>query len=378
MVLIAWTLLNFIRVDQVGMLNESVAVIHVMSMIVIIITILSMTENISSVDFVFGKFYNDTGFNSPIYVSLAGITSALFAFAGYEASAHLAEETGNASVAASKGIIYTIAATAVGGTALLLGMLFSCDKLSDIVNNDDASTSNPNTGNAAVNLFVLTCGHTVGSALAWLIAINLFFAGLSSVTVTGRITFALARDGAFPFSRALSSVHPEYKSPICALVFVGAIDGLILLLPLDKENGNIVYTAIIGLSVIGFQVSYAIPIVLKTFVPQPNFPVTSMDLGRFSFACGAVSSFWLLFTSALLFLPVQFPMTLANMNWLCLIVPLTVIVGLLNWHFHSRHHFKGPPAFEAMKRKIVSDKDLLSALKHEDKAPPLLLGGWGC
>ena len=95
-VLIAWTLLNFIRVDQVGMLNESVAVIHVMSMIVIIITILSMTENISSVDFVFGKFYNDTGFNSPIYVSLAGITSALFAFAGYEASAHLAEETGNA------------------------------------------------------------------------------------------------------------------------------------------------------------------------------------------------------------------------------------------------------------------------------------------
>ena len=359
-------MLNFFRVDQVGLLNEIVAVIHALSMIVIIITMLTMTDHVSSPSFVFEKFYNNTGFTNAIYVSTVGLTSALFAFAGYEASAHMAEETGNASVAASRGIIHTIIATAVCGTALLLGMLFACDNLPAILSDDDRTSSSPSTGNAAVNLFILTCGESVGSFLAWLIAFNLFFAGLSSVTITGRITFALARDNAFPFSSVLSTVHSELKSPIWALIFVAVVDGLILLLPLDKGNGTIVYTAIIGLSVIGFQISYAVPIVLKTFVAQPNFPSTSMDLGTFSFTCGIVSSFWLLFTSVLLFLPDQYPMTVANMNWLCVIVPLTCVIGMINWQFYSRFYFKGPPKFEIMKTRIVSDRNLLSAVTEND------------
>ena len=118
-VLTIWTLLNFFRVDQVGLLNEIVAVIHALSMLIIVIIMLTMTNHVSSASFVFGKFYNNTGFTSTIYVSTVGLTSALFAFAGYEASAHLAEETGNASIAASKGIIHTIIAS-------LRDMIYHC------------------------------------------------------------------------------------------------------------------------------------------------------------------------------------------------------------------------------------------------------------
>lgn len=83
-----------------------------------------------------------------------------------------------------------------------------------------SSPQGPATGNAAVNLFVVVCGETWGCALAWLVTINLFFALLSSVTVTGRITYALARDGAFPYSEVLARVHPTFKSPINALLLV--------------------------------------------------------------------------------------------------------------------------------------------------------------
>jgi len=56
--------------------------------------------------------------------------------------------------------------------------------LSRVVN-DDESYGGPCTGNAAVNLFIASAGKEWGQAMAWLILINLFFAGVSSVAVTG-------------------------------------------------------------------------------------------------------------------------------------------------------------------------------------------------
>ena len=51
----------------------------------------------------------------------------------------------------------------------------------------DDSGNNPGTGNACVNLFIKAAGKEWGQALAWLIVINLYFAGVSSVAVTGNI-----------------------------------------------------------------------------------------------------------------------------------------------------------------------------------------------
>jgi amino acid transporter len=40
-----------------------------------------------------------------------------------------------------------------------------------------------------------------------LLLINFFFAGFSSLTVTSRIGYAMARDKAFPYSKFLAIVH---------------------------------------------------------------------------------------------------------------------------------------------------------------------------
>jgi hypothetical protein len=77
----------------------------------------------------------------------------------------------------------------------------------------------PIPANAAPNVFVQSCGNTWGQALTWIIVINLFFGGVSSVAVTGRITFALFRDRVFPFADFFSSVNPTLQSPIAAILF---------------------------------------------------------------------------------------------------------------------------------------------------------------
>ena len=159
----------------------------------------------------------------------------------------MAEETHNSAENAPKGIIYTCFATGIGGLLILFALLSAYN----VVTTDDSTLAN--TGNIVVDIFLLSTGHGMGQLLAWLVCINLFFAGLSSVAVTGRITYALTRDGAFAYSEYLSKVNDTTKSPIRAIMFVFIFDALFLLLPLDP-NGALAFYAIIGLSILGFQV----------------------------------------------------------------------------------------------------------------------------
>ena len=96
---------------------------------------------------------------------------------GYEASAHLAEETGDSATAASNGLINTVFATGFGGLFLILGLLFAYEPSTLEIITDDYNPDSPATGNAAVNLFILATGTRYGIFLAWLIVVNLFFAG---------------------------------------------------------------------------------------------------------------------------------------------------------------------------------------------------------
>ena len=81
-------------------------------------------------------------------------------------------------------------------------------------------------------------------------------------------------------SELIAETNEYMKSPVNAIMFVCFCDTGLQLVPLDTSNGAVAFNAIIGLAVLGFQVSYALPIVFKIVFPQPNFPKTEMDLGN--------------------------------------------------------------------------------------------------
>lgn len=257
----------------------------------------------------------------------------------------MSEETTNSRTSAPKGIINTVLATGIGGIVLILSLLFANSDIAAATTDDPyyAELNHyPATGNAAINVFVLACGQDWGQALAWLVLINIFFAGISSVAVTGRITFALTRDKAFPYSEFLSRVNPLIKTPVNSIMFVFVVDAFLQLLPLDTANGTIAYNSIIGLATVGWQVSYAIPILLKLIFNPTDFPLTTLSLGRFSAPCGWVSVLWLLGSSCLFFLPTESPVNEHSMNWLVVVVSGTTFICALNWIFNSQYNFSGP------------------------------------
>ena len=86
------------------------------------------------------------------------------------------------------------------------------------------------------------------------------FSGVSSVTVTGRITYALARDGAFPCSHFFARVNEKLRTPVNSIMMVFIFDACLLLLQLGDNSAvafnNIVSTCrLVGLLLIFLSAS---------------------------------------------------------------------------------------------------------------------------
>jgi len=340
-----WTLINWIDIHSLTLFNSLSAAFHTASLLIIIIALLASSSRLQSAQWVFLEYSDSTGLtddklSQKSYVFTMGILVSAYYFSGYEASAHLSEETHGAAENAPAGIINTVTATGLGGIAYLLALLFSTSDIDQVMATDDAVSTL--TGCAAVNVFIVACGWGVGSMLTWLVVANLFCAGISCVAVTGRITFALARDQAFPYSDYLMQVHPIMHSPIRSINFVSGIVSLLLLLTANPESANAFYS-IVSLCTVGFEVSYGIPILCKLLFHQVPFPPSRYALGRWSFACGVVSCVWLFGSSLLFFFPSSGPLTLKTTNWLAVVVAGCVAFAWGYWACGGgRRRFRGP------------------------------------
>ena len=100
-----------------------------------------------------------------------------------------------------------------------------------------------------------------------------------------------------------------------ALVF--AIDALLMLLPLVNSAA---LPAIIGTTTVGYQISYAIPIILRCTTGRAQWVPGKWSLGRLSLPCAVVAALWLVLSNVVFFWPFTYPVTADNMNWTVVVV----------------------------------------------------------
>jgi amino acid transporter len=197
-----------------------------------------------------------------------------------------------------------------------------------------------------------------------LLLINIFFAGFSSMTVTSRIGFAMARDGAFPSSKFLYKVSEKTKAParIIGLVFV--LDLLLCLLPLISTTA---FEAITGISAVGYQISYAIPIFCRLTVSRHTFKKSTFNLGWASIPIGWISVVFLCITSVFFVLPFKLEddhtITAENFNYTIAVLTLIIVMALIYWYlpapYGARHFFTGPKRIHDQENDKMLDEDLL-------------------
>lgn len=144
-----------------------------------------------------GKFNDGTGDpdgwssrTSPAYVACIGILLSQYTITGFDASAHLSEETHRASWSAPIGVLTSILVSAVFGWFLILCLLFS-------IQDFDRTVSTP-TAQPVLQILLDVFGEDGAIALFTLVIICVWHCGLFSLTSNSRMMFAFGerREGA--------------------------------------------------------------------------------------------------------------------------------------------------------------------------------------
>ncbi|KAI8893532.1 amino acid/polyamine transporter I [Globomyces pollinis-pini] len=331
-VLVVWTVQNFLRIDIQGVINNFAAFWQIGTLLTIIGTLWatcsSSVSGTATNSQMFFTFYNGTGFESVLYVCMIGMLSTLYSFTGYEAAAHMSEETRHAKKSAPYGVIYTVLVSSVVGFLYLLGLLYpTANDVESFVSQELSVNS----------IFEMCAGNSLAILLSFLLTVNMYFSGSSSTTVTGRIAFAMARDGAFPYSEKIKFIGSNSHAPIGAVTFVLIVDLVLISLNLFSETA---FVAITSLATIGFQLSYAIPIGLRA--SSTDFEKSEFNLGNYGRITAGLSCAWLTITSCLFILPTSYPITSENMNYTGIVLLGCAIIGGLHWSLSARKWFVGP------------------------------------
>ena len=162
-----------------------------------------------------GSWDNNLGIIHPSYGAaityplilafLFSLLQANWTYTGYDASAHVAEETVGARMASAWGVFLSVAVSAVVGYIFLLALVTHMPNLSTLFPADLSTTPTQAAysqyyfgGGVAVISILEYNLDKLGDILAAAIAIAMWFCGLASVGAAGRMLFAFSRDDGIP------------------------------------------------------------------------------------------------------------------------------------------------------------------------------------
>jgi amino acid transporter len=241
---------------------------HVLGVAVIVGVLIIVPDNHASVDTVFTEHLNNSGFGSGMfwwYVLPLGFLLTQYTITGFDASAHISEETHGAAKSAARGVWQSVFWSALIGWVVLLAITFSA-----------ADTNAVSEGGGTVFAVFENAMSSGWVKFVLIIAVcGQLFCGMSCMTSASRMMYAFSRDGAVPGWRLWSRVNQK-RIPFNAVMAVAAL-ALILTLPALKGNKDgltVAFTAVVSIGVIGLYLAYIIPIFLRwrmgaAFKPGP-------------------------------------------------------------------------------------------------------------
>jgi len=341
-------MLNTFGVKLVSRLNDISVWWHIVGVLVIVGALALLPDQHQSASFVFTEFVNNTGWGSGLYVALLGLLLAQYTLTGFDASAHMTEETRDASRSGPRGIVMSILVSLVAGWVLLIGVTFAIQSYDGALGSE--------TGVPPAQIFIDAVGLT-GGKLLLLIAIGAqLFCGMSSVTANSRMIYAFSRDGALPFSGTWHRINPRTRTPTAA-VWLAAGGAFVLGLPY-LWNAT-AYAAVTSIAVIGLYIAYVIPTFLR-LRRGDAFERGPWHLGRWSRLVGTVAVGWVCCITVLFMLPQVNPVTWATFNYTPLAVLAVVGFAGIWWLVSARHWFTGPRVQGSAEELAAVERDLES------------------
>lgn len=344
-------LLNTFGVRLVAFLNDVSVWWHIIGVLVIVGALLIIPDHHQSAGFIFTHFENRTGFSNSFYVFLVGLLLAQYTFTGYDASAHMTEETVAADVAGPRGIVMSIVVSLVAGWILLIGVTSAINGAKGY----DAALASA-TAVPPVQIWIDALGRKWGEFLLLITVGAQFYCGMSSVTANSRMIYAFSRDGALPGSAFWHKINKRTRTPTNSIWFA-AVGAFILGLP--YLYSPVAYFAVTSIAVIGLYIAYAIPVYLRLRAGE-SFQRGPWHLGRWSYVVGWIAVAWVIFISILFMLPQFAPITVSTFNYAPVAVGVVIGFAGIYWLVSAKNWYKGPKVQGTPEELAAIEADLES------------------
>ncbi len=342
--------------------------VHIATILALVIFV-GLLHPIHDLGYVFKTSYNSSGFGSPLYAFLLGLLLAQYTFTGYDASAHVTEETVNPAVRAPWGIVNSVFWSLVFGYLMLLALTVAIPDLAKT-----AASSNP-----VLDIVTNALGTTAGRVLFFGFVLAQGFCGLSSITSNSRMLFAFSRDGALPFSNWLHVVSRKFRTP-ARCIWVAAI--LAFLPGVAQFKVQPLFFIVTAISVIGLYISYVIPVFLALIYPNRWKP-GPWNLGRWWRPIAWIAIAWVVVISIVLVLP-EFQADLKSFApgdvitwlnsagaWAGPAVAIFLLLGGAYYLLYGQFHYTGPRIMGSEEDMRRQEEQLeKESIYHEPLAMP--------
>jgi amino acid transporter len=270
---------------------------------------------------------NSNGRSPYLWAFLLGLLQAQWTYTGFDASAHMAEETQDPRRRASWGVVLSVGVSGVVGYLLLIALTLAIQNIPAVLSTRDAGG---NSVPAAIAVMQGALGPRFGNAMGALASMAMWFCGLSCITSASRALYSLARDHGTPASGLLRRVNPAHRTPgpaiwtivaasLLAMVWTGAVP------------------VVTSFSTVALYAAYVIPIWLAWRARRrgSDWPRAAVwTLGRWGGTINAVAIAYTLFISVVLVMP---PNVLAGQTFAGLLVILVLLYLL-----EARRKYRGP------------------------------------
>ena len=323
---------------------------HVAGAAAVIAILIVIPEHHASVGDVFAKTVNNSGMWGGATSGLGWLLLVLpisailtqYTITGYDASAHLSEETKSAAGAAAKGIWRSIFYSAIGGWILLLTFLFA------VQDADGVSKA----GGGVASIFSQALTSKWAAAVLFISTAGQLFCTTACQTSASRMLFAFSRDRAVPGHQLWSAVNSR-RVPANAVIVTAVIAALITLpalVPVDINGAPvpIAFFAVVSIGVVGLYLAFAVPIYYR-WKAGDSFPVGSWNLrGHYRWMAPLalaeiiLTSIVAMFPTALGGVPWDPSFEWKFVNYTPLLVGGTFILLWIYWHASVKKWFTGP------------------------------------
>src|SRR5436305_6002572 len=263
----------------------------------------------------------------------------MYTITGYDASAHISEETHDAAVAAPKGVWRSVFYSALFGWAVLLALTFAATHVKDI----NAA------GGTSQSIIESALSSAAAKAVLVIATVGQLFCGMAYVTSASRMTFAFSRDGAVPGHNLWRRLN-SHRTPTWAVVFVAAF-AFIITIPAYKGNHAglpVAFLAVTSISVIGLYIAYMIPVFLRWRMGD-KFQNGPWTLGAKYRWINLIAIIWValcVIIFSLPFTPAAVPFG-KTFSWSAFnyapLITIIVVAAVTIWYYGwARKTFKGP------------------------------------